>query len=89
MPITVMDDKGRADVAHVKAGDLWYFPPGFLHSLQELGPDGCEFVICFDDGKASEFNTALVTDWLAHTPPDILAENFARREFWRSGRNIF
>ncbi len=42
-----------------------------------LGPDGCEFIICFDDGKASEFNTTLLTDWLAHTPPDILAQNFS------------
>jgi oxalate decarboxylase len=74
--VTVLDDKGRAYVADVKEGDLWYFPPGFPHSLQGLAPDGCEFVICFDDGKASEFNTTLVTDWLAHTPPDILAENF-------------
>jgi oxalate decarboxylase len=41
-----------------------------------LGPDGCEFVICFDDGHASEFNTLLVTDWLAHTPPEVLAKNF-------------
>ena len=74
--ITVFDDKGRADVSDVRAGDLWYFPSGFPHSLQGLGPDGCEFVICFDDGRASEFNTTLVTDWLAHTPPDILATNF-------------
>ena len=29
-----------------------------------------------DDGKASEFNTLLVTDFVAHTPPDILAQNF-------------
>jgi len=41
-----------------------------------LGPDGCEFILCFDDGKATEYNTLLVTDWFAHTPPDILAENF-------------
>src|SRR3979411_1816234 len=40
------------------------------------GPDGCEFVICFDDGAASEFNTLLVTDWFAHTPPPVLAANF-------------
>jgi oxalate decarboxylase len=45
--------------------------------LQGLGPDGCEFVIAFNDGKASEFNTLLLTDFLAHTPPDILAQNFA------------
>ena len=29
-----------------------------------------------DDGKATEYNTLLVTDWFAHTPPDILALNF-------------
>jgi oxalate decarboxylase len=74
--VTVLDKKGRAYVADVKEGDLWYFPAGFPHSLQGLGPDGCEFVIAFDDGSASEFNTLLVTDWFAHTPPEILAKNF-------------
>ncbi len=74
--ITVLDPAGRAYVADVKEGDLWYFPAGYPHSLQGLGPDGCEFILCFDDGKASEFNTFLVTDWIAHTPPDVVAENF-------------
>jgi oxalate decarboxylase len=74
--VTTLDEAGRAYVADVKEGDLWYFPAGLPHSLQGLGPDGCEFIICFDDGEASEFNTLLVTDWLAHAPPEILAENF-------------
>jgi oxalate decarboxylase len=74
--ITLLDPQGRPYVADVKEGDLWYFPAGYPHSLQGLGPDGCEFIICFDDGHASEFNTLLVTDWFAHTPPAILAENF-------------
>ena len=74
--ITVLDPQGCSYVADVKAGDLWYFPAGYPHSLQGLGPDGCEFILCFDDGKASEFNTLLVTDWVAHTPPDVLALNF-------------
>jgi oxalate decarboxylase len=74
--ITVLDPQGRAYVADVKEGDLWYFPIGYPHSLQGLGPDGCEFILAFNDGKQSEFNTLLVTDWVAHTPPDILAENF-------------
>jgi oxalate decarboxylase len=43
-----------------------------------LDPDGCEFVIAFDNGDSSEFNTLLVTDWLAHTPPDVLAKNFGQ-----------
>jgi oxalate decarboxylase len=74
--VTVLDKLGRAYVQDVEAGDLWFFPAGQPHSLQGLGSDGCEFLIVFDDGKASEFNTLLVTDWLAHTPPDILAKNF-------------
>jgi len=74
--VTVLDPAGRAYVADVKEGDLWYFPAGFPHSLQGLGPDGCEFLLAFDNGEQSEYNTLLVTDWMAHTPPDILAQNF-------------
>jgi quercetin dioxygenase-like cupin family protein len=51
--VTVLDTSGRPYVADVKEGDIWYFPTGYLHSLQGLGPDGCEFVVCFDNGAAS------------------------------------
>ncbi len=74
--ITVLDAKGRAYVQDVGPGDLWYFPAGFPHSLQGLGPDGCEFVIVFDEGDQSEYGTLLLTDWLAHTEPELLAKNF-------------
>jgi oxalate decarboxylase len=74
--VTVLDAAGQPYVADVNEGDLWYFPAGAPHSLQGIGSDGCEFVICFDDGHANEFNTLLVSDWFAHTPPEILAKNF-------------
>jgi oxalate decarboxylase len=74
--ITVLDGLGRPSVQDVKAGDLWYFPPGLPHSLQGLGSDGAEFVLAFDNGMSSEYNTLLVTDWVAHTPPDVLAKSF-------------
>ncbi len=74
--ITTIDQFGRANVEDVREGGLWYFPAGLPHSLQGVGDDGCEFVICFDDGKASEFNTLLLTEWMAHTPPEVLALNF-------------
>ncbi|MHB8283050.1 MAG: cupin domain-containing protein [Caulobacteraceae bacterium] len=78
--VTVLDAAGHSYVADVKAGDLWYFPAGAPHALQGLGPDGCEFILAFDDGKQSEFNTLLVTDWMAHIPVDILAQNFGLPE---------
>jgi oxalate decarboxylase len=74
--VTVIDFDGRPAVRDVKEGDLWYFPAGLPHSLQGLGPIGAEFVLVFDNGRQSEFNTLLLTDWIAHTPPEILAENF-------------
>ena len=52
------------------------FPGRTAASLQGVGEDGCEFVICFDNGKASEFNTLLLTEWMAHTLPYFLAMNF-------------
>ena len=44
-------------VADVTEGDLWYFPVGLPHSLQGLEPGGAEFVLAFDNGELSEFNT--------------------------------
>src|SRR5438132_11958518 len=74
--VTILDVDGRPAVADVKEGDLWCFPAGLPHSLQGLGPDGAEFVLAFDNGESSEYNTLLVTDWLAHTPPEVLAKSF-------------
>src|SRR5580698_4065064 len=74
--VTIIDGNGRPEVADVREGDLWYFPAGLPHSLQGMGSDGTEFVIAFDNGDSSEFNTLLVTDWIAHTPPEVLAKNF-------------
>jgi oxalate decarboxylase len=67
---------GRPQVEDVQEGDLWYFPAGLPHSLQGLDPDGTEFVLAFDNGESSEFNTLLVTDWIAHTLPEVLVKNF-------------
>ena len=72
----LLDAEGRPAVRDVKQGDLWYFPPGLPHSLQGLGATGAEFVLVFDNGHASEFNTLLLNEWMAHTPPEVLAENF-------------
>lgn len=74
--ITAFDPEGRTFVADVKEGDLWFFPSGFPHSIQGLGPDGCEFLLVFDDGNFSEDETFLLTDWMMHTPPEILSKNF-------------
>jgi oxalate decarboxylase len=74
--ITAVDQEGRSHVSDVNKGDLWIFPGGIPHSIQGLGDDGCQFLLVFDDGNFNEFATFLLTDWLTHTPPDVLAKNF-------------
>ena len=75
--ITAVDQRGRSFVSDVSEGDLWLFPRGVPHSIQGLGPDGCRFLLVFDDGQFDEFHTFLITDWLAHTPKEVLAKNFS------------
>jgi len=74
--ITAIDPEGRNFVDDVEEGDLWYFASGIPHSIQGLNPDGCEFLLAFDDGNFSEDNTFLISDWFKHTPREILAKNF-------------
>ncbi len=74
--ITAVDHLGRSFVDDVSEGDLWLFPPGVPHSIQGLGPDGCRFLLVFNDGNFDEFHTFLLTDWLAHVPKEVLAKNF-------------
>jgi oxalate decarboxylase len=73
--ITAVDGDGRTFIDDVGVGDLWNFPAGIPHSIQGLD-DGCEFLLVFDDGGFSENETFLITDWFAHTPPEVLAQNF-------------
>jgi oxalate decarboxylase len=78
--ITGLDNEGKSFVGDVSEGDLWYFPTGIPHSIQGLAPDGCEFLLVFDDGNFSEYETVLLTDWMAHTPHKVLAKNFGVTE---------
>jgi len=74
--ITAIDSQGQNFVDDVGVGDLWYFPSGVPHSIQGLNPDGCEFLLVFDDGEFDEDNTFLLSDWFKHTPNEVLSKNF-------------
>lgn len=74
--VSVLNPDGTIFLDDVSKGDLWYFPAGYPHSIQGLGPDGCEFLLVFDEGMFSEDNTFLLSEWLAHTPPEVLSKNF-------------
>jgi oxalate decarboxylase len=73
--LTVVDTDRCVTVEDLKPGDVWLIPAGIPHSIQGL-EGGCEFLLVFDDGSFSENETLLITEFMAHTPPSVLAKNF-------------
>lgn len=74
--VTVMNPDGTMFIGDVSEGDLWIFPAGHPHSIQGLGPDGTEFLLVFPQGSFSEDGTFLLSEWMAHTPTEVLTKNF-------------
>lgn len=78
--VTLFSPDGSMFVDEVGPGDLWLFPAGSPHSIQGIGEEGeggCEFLLVFNQGSFSEESTFLLSDWLKHTPPEILQKNFS------------
>jgi oxalate decarboxylase len=74
--ITAVDPELRAFQDDVSEGDLWYFPAGLPHAIQGLADDGCEVLLVIDNAHFDAHSTFRLTDWLAHTPREVLAQNF-------------
>ncbi|KAB8338852.1 hypothetical protein FH972_021796 [Carpinus fangiana] len=74
--VSAVDEDGKNQVETLEVGDIWYFPKGSAHTVQGLA-DQNEYLLVFDDGNFDATGTTfMVTDWIAHTPKDILAKNF-------------
>lgn len=73
--VTIVDQNLCAFQDDVGEGEGWFFPTGIPHSIQAL-EEGCEFLLVFDDGAFDENETFQLTDWLIHTPREVLAKNF-------------
>jgi oxalate decarboxylase/phosphoglucose isomerase-like protein (cupin superfamily) len=74
--VTTIDPQNQCEIVDFGPGDVWYFPRGHGHSIQGIGPGTCVFVLVFDNGYFSEFGTFSISDWLGHTPPEVLAKTF-------------
>jgi oxalate decarboxylase len=81
--VSVLQPDGKMFIDDIGKGDLWYFPAGFPHSIQGLEGDGCEFLLVFDQGNFSEDDTFLLSELLAHIPPEVIEKNMGwTRQEW-------
>lgn len=76
---TAVDADRNVVIDDLEPGDIWLVPAGIPHSIQGL-EGGCEFLLVFDSGDFSENETLLITEFMAHTPPAVLAKNFGIAE---------
>ena len=72
---TVIAPNGQAATDVFDEGDIWYFPRGHGHALQNISNEEAHFVLGFDDGHFSEFGTFSITDWVARTPANVVQKN--------------
>jgi oxalate decarboxylase len=63
-------------------GDVWFFPRGWGHSIQGIGPKECHFILMFDNGAFAEEHTLSITNWLAHTSPAIVSQSLGLTMNW-------
>jgi oxalate decarboxylase len=81
--VSVLQPDGKMYIDDIGVNDLWYFPAGFPHSIQGLEGEGCEFLLVFDQGNFSEDDTFLLSELLAHIPPEVIQKNMGwTRQEW-------
>jgi oxalate decarboxylase len=72
---TLVHPDGTSYIDSFEPGDVWYFPKGYGHALQATGTTECHFILIFDNGNFSEDHTFSITDFIANTPKEIVAQN--------------
>ncbi len=72
---TIIHPDGTTYIDNFVAGNVWYFPKGYGHSIQATGAAECHFILIFDNGNFSEDQTFSVTDFIASMPADVVAQN--------------
>jgi oxalate decarboxylase len=75
--VTLFASDKRLAIAELSAGDCAYIPRGCGHSVQNIGEEECEIVGALDNGIYSE---ALLSDWIAKVPRQLLANNLGLPE---------
>src|ERR1700739_1326113 len=73
--VTLFDPDGKIFIDAVAKCDLWVFPAAQRHSIQGLEPDGCEFLLVFNQGLFSEDTTFLLSEFVAHMPQEVVSKD--------------
>jgi oxalate decarboxylase len=71
--MTVFNAGPQANTANFHPGDIGYVKKGLGHYVENTGSDDLVFLALFRSDRYEEVSLA---DWLAHTPPEMVAATF-------------
>ncbi len=75
--ITLLTPDGEIFIDDVPRRRYLVFPPLVIRiPSRAWAPTEANSCLCIDDGMFSEYQTFLLSDWVAHTPGKILEKNF-------------
>jgi oxalate decarboxylase len=71
--MTVFNTGPNALTTNFSAGDIGYVPRNLGHYVENVGDTELQFVGVF---RTSHYQEASLSNWLAHTPPKLVAQHF-------------
>lgn len=75
--MTVFSSHGHAETNDFDATDVGYVPQGFGHYIENIGDEDLKVLVVLDNGIYQDIS---LSDWLAKTPANVLADNFINNE---------
>jgi oxalate decarboxylase len=75
--MTVFSSHGHAETQEYDATDVGYVPQGFGHYIENIGDEDLKVLVVLDNGIYQDIS---LSDWLAKTPSNVLADNFLNGE---------
>ena len=70
--MTVFNTGPNALTTNFSAGDIGYVPRNLGHYVENIGDTELQFVGVF---RASRYEEVSLSNWLAHTPPKLVAQH--------------
>ena len=71
--MTVFNAGPSASTANFHPGDIGYVKKGLGHYVENTGSSDLVFLALF---RADRYEEVSLADWLAHTPPELVAATF-------------
>jgi oxalate decarboxylase len=70
--MTVFNTGPQATTAEFRPGDIGYVKKSLGHYVENIGTTDLTFIAVF---KSDHYEEVLLSDWLAHTPPALVAQS--------------